>query len=457
MKRIWPVVLVLLCGFIILTLTERAGSQVDQQSQHWAQIVQTGRNSVASDCDLWVRQASDRAQGTPARLEAIQNLAKHCREHRVLQQLTWVVSDPEQDLAVRNAIAGIIPTWVQGAEEPEAAYARSSLIRVLSVPGVRATAVETLRTMAPAEGQREARLIADLRSLRSGGYDPGRVAILPQTYGRDPRVVEYLKELLQTGNRWQRALAASELCGLGDVDLALSGSQDPEPRVRKSLAKALGWFREERGTETLERMSGDRDPDVASEARKSSKILAQAAITPGVEAPNGTLPWKPLLKELSEFRLSDPTVAAKVSADKVNASWLGEPGATDAQIKALEQRIGRRLPPSYRAFLATANGFDEPGMYIRRLSSTDEVEWFHVRNGWAKQFQEPHQNLATSLLVSSVGRDGEAVLLNPEKVEADGEWQTYFFGSWVPGVRPYRDFREYIENELNKCCEWRNY
>jgi len=40
----------------------------------------------------------------------------------------------------------------------------------------------------------------------------------------------------------------------------------------------------------------------------------------------------------------------------VESGWLGSPPATEEAIQALEARLRRPLPPSYRAFLMTTNG-----------------------------------------------------------------------------------------------------
>lgn len=86
--------------------------------------------------------------------------------------------------------------------------------------------------------------------------------------------------------------------------------------------------------------------------------------------------WEPFLKELSEFRLSDPRVAAAVPEQKVQDNWLGEPSASEQQIAALEGRLSRPLPPSYRSFLAASNGFQQQSPFIHRLYGADEADWF---------------------------------------------------------------------------------
>ena len=67
-----------------------------------------------------------------------------------------------------------------------------------------------------------------------------------------------------------------------------------------------------------------------------------------------------------------------VEPDVADKRWLGNPPATDAQIAALESRLGLTLPPSYRAFLQFSNGWngteDTPEVPI--LLPTDEANWF---------------------------------------------------------------------------------
>lgn len=58
----------------------------------------------------------------------------------------------------------------------------------------------------------------------------------------------------------------------------------------------------------------------------------------------------------------------------IASGWLGFPGAGEEEIAALEDRLGTRLPPSYRSFLRASNGFLQPGVIVPRLLATDEVD-----------------------------------------------------------------------------------
>ena len=152
-----------------------------------------------------------------------------------------------------------------------------------------------------------------------------------------------------------------------------------------------------------------------------------------------------LLTDISREQLANSRIAETVLEGKAAAGWLGEPGATEAEIIAAEQRLGIRLPPSYRAFLAETNGFDHIGSFIYRIYSAAEIDWFRVRNqDWIEAYQigddsSPEEHLAhpedsvrfraaylSSCLQISEEGDSAVVLLNPEVVNGEGEWEAWF-------------------------------
>ena len=158
----------------------------------------------------------------------------------------------------------------------------------------------------------------------------------------------------------------------------------------------------------------------------------------------------------------DPDLTPEIIA----SGWLGAPGAGDAELAALEARLGTTLPPSYRSFLQISNGFIQPNVLVPRLLSSGEVDWFRVRHqdtieawsfGASGGTGEPEypgsfeQYLPTALQVSAVEHAGSAVyLLNPRVVDADGEWEAFYFAHWVPGVDRYPSFRALMEAERAK-------
>ncbi len=157
--------------------------------------------------------------------------------------------------------------------------------------------------------------------------------------------------------------------------------------------------------------------------------------------------------------------------DVLRSRWLGFPGATELQIARAEARLGiDSFPPSYRQFLAFTNGWLYTGTFIDRLWSTEEVDWLRVRNGNLidiyDDFPDPGpseqqyfdyddneavtrirtEHLKTVLEVSDVG-DTALYLLNPNVKDKDGEWEAWFYASWLPGFRRYPSFWALMQAE----------
>ena len=148
------------------------------------------------------------------------------------------------------------------------------------------------------------------------------------------------------------------------------------------------------------------------------------------------------LDEYSAFR--DP----RVTAELVAGAWLGSRPADERTVAAAEQRLGTRLPPSYRGFLTVSNGFLQPDLIVPRLRPTEEIGWYGDLNPqsaatWAEfaEADDPLARLAGCLQVSDEELAGDAVyLLDPTQVGEDGEWEAYFLANWVPGVDRYPSF-----------------
>lgn len=125
--------------------------------------------------------------------------------------------------------------------------------------------------------------------------------------------------------------------------------------------------------------------------------------------------------------------------------WLGFPPATEAQILAAEARLGRRLPPSYRAFLACANGWLNHAYFpigICALLGTEELFWVKDRQvlqwqGEQEYNQVPFYDMQADwffpwpareqMLVIGHGDGNEYLLLNPCEQTPRGEWEVW---SW---------------------------
>src|SRR5262249_55240455 len=99
--------------------------------------------------------------------------------------------------------------------------------------------------------------------------------------------------------------------------------------------------------------------------------------------------WRRVLTRFSPEHLADEQICSLLPREVVSAGWLGFPPATQTQIKALEKRLGTRLPPSYRTFLQTTNGWRHSGAFIRDLLPARRVAWFRDRHrDWLDAWRE---------------------------------------------------------------------
>ena len=205
--------------------------------------------------------------------------------------------------------------------------------------------------------------------------------------------------------------------------------------------------------------------------------------------------WEGFLKQWSQDLLSSETGIAQQLPEEVRDSgWLGYPGATEAQILQAEERLGTRLPPSYRAFIKVTNGWRQTTPFIDKLWSIEKIEWFAIRHSvWISQFKETFLKLPSPLLCQNgfgrftpylaisdneyfiygdkqnpskiridyleaaleISDRGESAiyLLNPKVVSNDSEWEAWFFADWLPGADRYRSFQEMMQAEYQNFLE----
>lgn len=139
-------------------------------------------------------------------------------------------------------------------------------------------------------------------------------------------------------------------------------------------------------------------------------------------------------------------------------------------VSALEERLGKSLPDSYRNFLLAASGWVHVTMFARFLAPA-EVNWFYDTNkDWVDIWIEgsgdygvpdedyfvygPDQDCINiraeymkACLKLSTDEDGYVFLLNPEVTTDDGEWEAWAFGTKLPGAVRYRTFEEMMRAE----------
>ncbi|MFF7150016.1 SMI1/KNR4 family protein [Streptomyces jietaisiensis] len=138
------------------------------------------------------------------------------------------------------------------------------------------------------------------------------------------------------------------------------------------------------------------------------------------------------------------------------ARWLGFPAASEERIAAMERRLGRRMPPSYREFLAVSDGWRHAGGFVSLLAGTEQACWHDNDSGLAEDFEEylpedatPEERREAEIWRSGLQLDVESdalyVLMDPEDVDEDGEWAVYTWAGWhaAPPTR-HANFREFM-------------
>lgn len=192
------------------------------------------------------------------------------------------------------------------------------------------------------------------------------------------------------------------------------------------------------------------------------------------------LNWKELLEKWNAKILSS---RAKEDLPKslIKRGWLGRKPATKEQIDALEKRLERKLPPSYRSFLEFSNGWDGRLTFtIDELWSTEDVDWLRETFAvWAGVYGTPyeelpisdeeyfvygeqqdpfsmrHEYLKEALCISEFGNNA-LYILNPVVTFGD-EWEAWFLAEWLPGANRYRSFYELMEAEYKTFVYQANY
>jgi SMI1 / KNR4 family (SUKH-1) len=187
--------------------------------------------------------------------------------------------------------------------------------------------------------------------------------------------------------------------------------------------------------------------------------------------------WMPVLSRLNSILLGSDEWKGYLTERALSTAWCGQPPAPESEILKTEGRLGLSLPPSYRSFLLISNGWHPFNSFIERLLPVQEVERFriaepedsaliqelyqeeNVPDSIYLDYETPEHMVAVraryypdSLLAGRKwdGGGGELLLLNPQIVSGDGEWETIFFGNWLPGNRRYRSFFDFIRETVSR-------
>jgi SMI1 / KNR4 family (SUKH-1) len=142
-----------------------------------------------------------------------------------------------------------------------------------------------------------------------------------------------------------------------------------------------------------------------------------------------------------------------VSAAQRETRWLGCEPASEQLLAETEDRLGVRLPSSYRNFLLVSNGWSTIRYWYSPIDliGADKIGWFpdldpELLDAWSDPgldfFADDLAVIRRCLLISNDdGGSGGNWLLHADSVAGNGEWKAY---EWWPGegglLEPHDDF-----------------
>ena len=205
--------------------------------------------------------------------------------------------------------------------------------------------------------------------------------------------------------------------------------------------------------------------------RLATQLVAAAdrRLQAGRETGSRFADWRALLNEIGARAIAETeqlAIQEFITDEQRRTGWLGKPGASARQIADAETRLGTRLPPFYREFLETSNGFGSIETSVWRLRPAEEIAWFRdaepdslatwmesdkVLNDYVDDetyrrygsFQAPMRPryLKTALEISDY-QEG-VVLLIPDVMTQAGEWEAWLMVGEMTWRFP--SFRELME------------
>ncbi len=202
------------------------------------------------------------------------------------------------------------------------------------------------------------------------------------------------------------------------------------------------------------------------------------------------LDWKSFLEKLNQ-KIFQNVPQDYIPPGLIESGWLGYPPASEEKILITEKRLNVHLPPSYREFLKTSNGWGPINEKILRLYSVEDIGMFKtsdqdIIDSFVKQKLKNHDTIESltkptipdkdyfvygkdqsidavrieyiqntikiSIPYTKILADNQAhltmVLLNPDVITADGEWETWLFSNGNSGTIRFRSFSDFMMEVL---------
>ncbi|MDT5041920.1 MAG: hypothetical protein QOE51_2905 [Actinoplanes sp.] len=127
----------------------------------------------------------------------------------------------------------------------------------------------------------------------------------------------------------------------------------------------------------------------------------------------------------------------RFTPEVLEGGWLGSAPCSEADVRAVEARLGRSLPPSFRNFYLVSNGWSDAGRYGEDVWRIQDIEWLRdsdfsdLIEAWEDALsEESFEVLRVGLLVGYAdGGAGDYWLLAPPEPGDQSEWTAYQWGA----------------------------
>ena len=185
--------------------------------------------------------------------------------------------------------------------------------------------------------------------------------------------------------------------------------------------------------------------------------------------------WKNFLQKVSDTVIQSGDLLDRFS--DADGNWLGFNGLSDKEIKNEEIHLGTNLPPSYKAFIETINGFKQLSCFVWDILPIEKIDWLkNVDPGLVEVYtvmfkdefettdeeyfvygeeQQPttfrSSYFESCLAVSGYG-DATILLLNPE-IKFGEEWEAWMYAPWNLGLNRYQSFEQLMIGEFEGYLE----
>jgi len=188
--------------------------------------------------------------------------------------------------------------------------------------------------------------------------------------------------------------------------------------------------------------------------------------------------WKIFLDNVSKTLFKSDDLLDKFSNNP--SEWLGFVEISDNEIQNHESKLGTLLPPSYKSFLKTTNGFKQLSCFVWDIWPVEKIDWLknvdpQLIEIYSTQFagvfdvtdqeyfvygemQDPpffrSAYFEKCLAISGWG-DASILLLNPE-IKFGDEWEAWMFATWNLGPNHYQSFEQLMVEEFDSYLQLLN-